>query len=790
MATHTFRKARFTVAFLLGGLLFPGAAARAVDDLVPNPGFEQVAPGAKVPAGWQFSWKQTHSGDAQRGVEKQEPDFAIDEEEVHGGRRSVRIGVARPPDDGVLTAERLPIDPAVKVYRASVWIKTQGLRDTTARLAVVFLGEGGKWLGADYGLVAAESDHDWKRYVGFFMPKKGTQTLRLRLWVNYEYAGSGTAWFDDVAIESTDLDEPPPLVYVDRGPALTVEPEDVRRGYVPFGHNTLETVYPGSLPRPGERLTELRLIGFPGELEAATFCVRALEDVAELTIETSELRSSAGQTIPAANVRANPVECLVRQGQSRWGPLAAMKMLQPVYVAETDRTSVAKDTTRQLWVTVAVPGNVPEDDYAGKITLRTAKSTWSFPVSIRVYPFALPEVEGVAFGMYSRLHEDDAFMDSIYADMRRHGMTTVGLCCPLGAEMTLVDGAPHVEFADEADLVRAMRAYVKAGFPEPVCWLMGSDVLQWALKQGPLESDAFAQAYRGVILAIVDHAKQAGWPEIIFQPLDEPFEHTHRLPGAKRCLEIMKTIPGLRTEEDGPNGNPSTLEELYDLCDVIAYHDGPFVDRAGYDAAAWDELLKRTRADGKTIWFYNVDLTGYHPEAMRFGYGFGLWLARGQGVIEWAFMFRHRKDRENWAYDEPTAMFFRYPRTEAHAGGPTIGWEATREGVKDYKLLRLFDRRVAEAKQSGDARRIASAAKAEGALREQLGRVGFDKLMARAGKGRWTGPTDVLDDGTRTVAGRFKMPNGWTFADYDRTRRLLADAISELDRVAKTRPAR
>ena len=60
----------------------------------------------------------------------------------------------------------------------------------------------------------------------------------------------------------------------------------------------------------------------------------------------------------------------------------------------------------------------------------------------------------------------------------------------------------------------------------------------------------------------------------------------------------------------------------------------------------------------------------------------------------------------------------------------------------------------------------------------------------RAGKGRWTGPSEVLDDGTRTVSGRFKMPNGWTFDDYDRTRRLVADAIAELDRLAKTPPAR
>ena len=55
---------------------------------------------------------------------------------------------------------------------------------------------------------------------------------------------------------------------------------------------------------------------------------------------------------------------------------------------------------------------------------------------------------------------------------------------------------------------------------------------------------------------------------------------------------------------------------------------------------------------------------------------------------------------------------------------------------------------------------------------------------------RWTGPTEVPEDGTRTLSGQFKITHGWTFDDYDRTRRLLADAILELDRLAKTPPAR
>ena len=771
------RATHLAIAAWMGGM----AAAAGDANLLANPGFEQVAPDG-APAGWRLSWQDTHSTDRQRGVKKQRPDFALDAREAHSGARSVRMGVRRPVDDAVLSfMTQIPARPAVKVYRASAWIKTQGLKETTARMIAVSLGPKGKWLGASYSLIVADKDHDWTRYVAFFKPERGTEGIRIRLWVNFEYAGTGTAWFDDVALEPTGLKETPPARYVDPSPMPPLTPDDRRRGYLPFVRNILETVYPTSVPRPGERLTELKLTGFPGEDEAASVCVRAVEHIAEMTLTASPMSGPGGRVIPAESVRVNPVECLIRQGQSRWGLHADARMLKPVYVAETHKTSVAKDATRQLWITVSVPQGLPGGDYRGTITLATPKSSWSFPVVMKVYPFAIPEVEGIAFGMYGRLHEDDEFVDYVFADMRRHGMTTVGLCCPLGATMEMADGKVSVNFDGKSALERAMRAYVKAGFPEPLVWLMGSDVIRWCRKRGPLESDAFAAAYRGVLEAILSKAKAARWPEIIFQPIDEPFEHAHRLATAKRCLQIMKTIPGLRTEEDGPNGNPRTLDELYGLSDVLVYHDGPWLDRrAPYDAAAWDRFLARAKADGKTIWFYNIDLTGYHPEAMRWGYGFGLWRGRGQGVIEWAYMFWHRPNLAKRAYTDPKTMFFRYPRTAEHPGGPSIGWEGVREGVKDYKLLHLFRRRVAEAEASGDPRRREAARKAKAAVERQLARLSFDRLKARAGKGRWTEPWRTLDDGTLAVSGAFKMDNGWAFADYDATRRILADAIVEM----------
>lgn len=759
------------------------SASALGENLVPNAGFEQIGRDGKIPDGWQFTWKNTHSGDAARGDQKQPPDFAVDKQCVHSGLRSVRIGTRRAEDDGVLTAATIPADPAVKIYRASVWMKTENMHGAAARLCAVSLGEDGKWLGADYDLIVVAEDHQWGRYVGLFVSAKGTRQIRLRLWLNFRNQGTGTAWFDDVTLEPTELTELPLMKYVDLTPLPAPGAEDRHRGYVPFAGNILQTVYPTSVPRADGRLTELRLFSFPGEREAATFCVWALEDIAELRLAASPLRTTAGEVIPAANVRVQPVECLIRRGQSRWGPFASRPMLQPVYIEDRSLTHVARNTTRQLWVTVTVPQNTPGGEYAGEITLSTSASSWSFPVRLKVYPFGLPDVPGIALGMYERWRKDDGFMQAALSDMRAHGMTTLGLCCPLGAKIDIVEGKPRVQWTDDTDLVRAMLAYRKAGFPEPVLWLMGGDVLRWSLRQ-----DTFADAYRGVIEAVEAKAKAEGWPEIIYQPVDEPFEHTAKLPAAKRCLEVLKTIPGLRTEEDGPNGNPQTLDELYGLCDVFAYHDGPFVTRAGYDADAWQRLLARTTADGKTIWFYNVDLTGYHPEAMRFGYGFGLWAGQGKGVIEWAYMFRFDPavaasssgpGSAKWAYADPHTMYFRYPPTDTRAGGPSIGWEATREGVKDYKLLAFFFRKIDEALASGDPRRAEQARKARATVQQQLSRLRFEEIMATAGKGRWSRYV-TGDDGAPCVSGSFKIPNGWTFADYDATRKLIADAIVTL----------
>jgi len=764
-------------AFLAVGIL---GFASADDALVPNGGFERDANNDGIPDGWTFAWKYTHSTDPDLKEPKQEPDWGVDTAVCHSGSKSVRVGVRRKNDDGVWSTE-LPVPKGAKknlLVRAR--IKTQGMSKSDARVALVSLGGKGKWLGADYGLCVANKDHDWRLYTGIYSLHKATERLRLRLWVNFRYTGTGTAWFDDMTIMPTDL-EATGIKYRDRRPEPPYSAADRQTGFVVYRRDYVRLTMPQMAPTQKELERPFAIFATPGELEPLSICVRALRPVRGVSVEVTDLHGPKTASIPASAVDVRPVRILTKCGQSRWGPFADGDMDVPAYLEDRKQIDVPANTTRQFWATVNVPASAAAGEYHGKIIVTDGfGARIERPVTLRVFPFTLDDPPGMYFGMYSRYKKTPGLLERMYADQRAYGMTTVGICSVLGARYERDGERVRVTFADETPFVRCMTAYKAAGFPRPALWLMGRDVNRWCRKQGAMDSEIFASCYRQIILAVLEEGKRRGWPEIIFQPVDEPFEHTTRLPITKRNLQILKTIPGLRTEEDGPNGNPGTLEELYPWCDVLVYHDGPLVKRGRYDREAWQALLERAKRDGKEIWFYNIDLTGYHPEVMRFGYGFGLSQMGGTGMIEWSYQTAVREGKEELVYKQPNAIIYYYPKTATETGGPAIGWEAIREGVDDYKYLAKLRALVDRARASGNRRLVRSADEAWKGVSDRLTRIDFTNVVGSAAQGGWTGPNEVDENGQRTVSGEYKLDNAWSFEDYDRLRLEIAEWIVRL----------
>jgi len=758
----------------------PAAAQEQPPNLIPNAGFETGTDAADAPAGWTFAWEFTHSNDKERGLQKQRPQVKWDDATVHSGGRSVFLANDRPEDDGVWSLENVPVDPAAKYYKLRAWIKTQDMKDTEARVSGVFLSAGGKWLGANYDALTVNMDRDWTRYTGYLAPPPGTTSMRLRLWLNLRYSGTGAVWFDDLSLTPTDKVVPPMQRYADDRAMPELTEAQRRRGYVCYARNYLRLVFPTSVPDREELEKPLFCFAAPGEREPVTFAIRALRNLKAGRVECGPLAASGGAAIASEQISVCPVRYGLKQGQSRWGVFHSDLMTVPLYLSSRARVDVAADTSQQYWLTVHVPAATLAGRYRGTVTVTADDAPpTQLPLEVEVLAIRLREPHNVYFGMYHRPVGDDDFRAAAWRDMREHGMTSVGLCCNLGATLGLDGDHVRVTLEGAGELERSVNEYLTAGFTMPIAWLMGADVLRWCKQQAGGDEAKFASYYRQVIEAIAAQGKQSDWPELIFQPLDEPFEHAANLDDTEKCLRILKSLPGVRTEEDGPNGNPEALARLYDLCDVLVYHDGPTLRRGTYDAEGWGALLDRVHRDGKEVWFYNLDLTGWHPEVLRFGYGFGLYQAGGTGMLEWSYQTAFRPDKPTLVYEKPDTFIYQYPEVGEETGGPTLAWEATREGVDDYRYLLTLKELVADLTARGDKSAVrAKALWTE--VEQQLNRLDFNGSRGSAAQGDWTGRKDRSPDADKLVSGDHKMANGLRFEDYGALRRKIADALVEL----------
>ncbi len=754
--------------------------AKEPGNLIVNAGFEEDVDGDGTPDGWAFAWQNTHSNDRERGLKKEKPQVRWDGRVVHSGERSLFVSNQRAEDDGVWTLADIPVDGSVKFYKLQIWMKTQGMKNTEALVSGVFFGDGGKWLDANYDAVAVNVDRDWTRYTGYLEPPEGTTRIRLRLWLNMRYTGTGAVWYDDISLVPTDRIVKPSQRYEDDRvlPALTDEQR--AKGYICYGRDYLRLIFPASVPDEEEIAPSLSCFATPGETEPVSFAIRALRDVNGVNVTCTSLENEAGATIAQKHVSIRPVRYGRKEGQSRWGPFHTDPMVVPLYLASYGQVDVAAETSQQYWITIRVPKDAPPGHYRAAVTVSAANAgITQLPLEMEVLPIRLREPDPIYFGMYHRPVGDENFRAAAWRDMRAHGMTTVGLCCNLGAKVALNGERVDVAFDGSGDLERAVREYLDAGFTMPIDWLMGSDVLRWCKEHAHGDKEKLADYYRQIIVAILERGRKNRWPEILFQPLDEPFEHTARLDDAEACLRVLKTIPGVRTEEDGSNGNPQTLERLYDLCDVLVYHDGPVLQRGTYDAGGWNAFLRQLREDRKEVWFYNLDLTGWHPEVLRFGYGFGLYQAGGTGVIQWSYQTAFRPDQPESVYAEPNTIIYQYPPAGDETGGPTLAWEAIREGVDDYKYLVTLESHVKELNARNDPRAERAGVLWE-EIEKQLGRIDFNGSTGSAAQGDWTGRKELGAEGGKIVSGDHKMANGFQFRDYNGLRRKIADAIMEL----------
>lgn len=559
--------------------------------------------------------------------------------------------------------------------------------------------------------------------------------------------------------------------------------------FICFQQPWMRHLFPDDWPGEQTQNVALAVAAAQGEHEPFSIGVAARRDLKQLRAEVRDLAGPA--KIPAAAIEVR----VVRTMDKRWTYHDAQRRYMvnlPVLLEPQPQEglSLAAGRVAQFWFTVRVPPSAQPGVYKGTIVFHaqaaspasteevqaqpapSPQETFSCPITLRVYPFPLPEVKDKYWGVYYtgpspfEDGEDLAKLERHLRDMRAHGMTSVGLCFGWDEAQTDVAGR-RVDFLPEGRgrYETFMRLYRDLGFPAPVIQL--ADTVQQAVAAKlALTSAEFAEAYAGIWRWVTDYARKRKWPEIIVQPVDEPAWQGEEARERNRLLldVLARLAPEIRTEQDGPG------DEYFH---TIA---GPLAHVWNYNGTlAPPPVIAQAKANGKIILIYNCDVEWYRPVVDRYVAGWFLVAAGIDGCFNWAYQAftGDPYDDLDGTYGDHLAV---YPPGHGQPGGPSIAWEAFREGIDDYRYIALVWDLASRArrKASAQARELADRAEAEITRLVESLRYSPQVRDMAAWEKFWP------EGETFCVSGEMNLPNGWSLADYDEARRRLADLAVRL----------
>ena len=133
---------------------------------------------------------------------------------------SLRISATEPSD--VALGQNVRLKPG-QLYRLSGWVRTRGLDPHGARVYGTFQVQHPE----GHGIIATgknqRGDHDWSQVVLFFEAPPSGATRIVVFFAGFG-KGTGTAWFDDLQLETVDLDQAPLTVTRDCLRSGTISP--------------------------------------------------------------------------------------------------------------------------------------------------------------------------------------------------------------------------------------------------------------------------------------------------------------------------------------------------------------------------------------------------------------------------------------------------------------------------------------------------------------------------------------------------------------------------------------
>ena len=397
----------------------------------------------------------------------------------------------------------------------------------------------------------------------------------------------------------------------------------------------------------------------PGEDEPLTLGLWGLRDVGPVTLRVTQ----SPFPITVRRVEFNPRRV---PGENFGDKVEGGRVIGFADYLPLDNTGeVQKDRNTVFWLTVETPRDAAPGAYRADLQIGAAASSNVFEksITIEVLDYVLPPPD-IAFGMYFRPVDDSlvpaAFrtpemLRIFWRDMARHGMTSATIYHEREHPLFDEEGTVPLEGNRDIETVRGM---IKAGLvhPEiPVMWLGGMTE-----KAAP---------------KVTASLQKLGLPEFLYYGPDEPVVGDE---GAKKHLESIQP-----------------LREHFRIVTAISDHPaevyGGYLDVWVVSSGRISPALQRLADErGAEMWTYDCNNkgTGNAPNS-RFYSGLYTWALNLKGNFVWCYT-------ERYDWEERHNAFFCHVLPTAEGTVPSIQWETRREGVEDYRTLRLLESLIAE----------------------------------------------------------------------------------------------
>ncbi|HTL51405.1 MAG TPA: hypothetical protein VL860_02395 [Planctomycetota bacterium] len=464
-------------------------------------------------------------------------------------------------------------------------------------------------------------------------------------------------------------------------PKALTPPAPVQASGVWLGYPSLEATV-NSVDAPGAETGALSRQAARGERVSTTFAVRPVKDLAgaEATLTATDLTGPGG-TIPAANVDLRYVHYLTHRGFNNIAYTIGPESLRKVAGAHL---KLAKDVTRQFWITVLAPADAKPGTYTGSVTLTAGAYSQKLPLTLDVLDVTLdePDFDMGFFGLDAPGGLTPERAKNAYRDLltllKENGMNTYSGGPGVQFSGFDADGKPKLDFtacdaffkiAKDVGMNRTAHAYGGPGMVHGLQdgYTVGSTGHNWEKQTGK----PFGELLKIVWGAVLEHGKANGWPKVAYYMCDEP----RTVEGVNELLESMKAykanVPQVYI--GGGYSVDWNNDELGKGSQEI-FHTLPFSNLNVHGQRDLDEAKKQ----GTDIYIYNQGTS-------RYSFGEYQWAEFHKGVkgrIQWHLLALHGYQFFDLDGREPDTAMINWGKDEIL---PTIHLARCREGADDFR---------------------------------------------------------------------------------------------------------